>query len=418
MTNPLQRRRFLSLAGGTAGALALGACQWHEQVAESVSSSTTTPTSTSTSIVSDASVTPRPLLVVVNLGGGNDAINTVVPMSGRYHDLRPAIGIDDGDLLPVGDGHGMHPSLSPLLPYWDSGRLAIAQGVGIAGQSRSHFAATDTLFAGQAGYISTGWLGRWLDDHPQAGADPLLAVALGGGRSAVAGETASATIITRPEQFLLRTAPGMNATALSEVLLATAAPGTESTSSALDLVRAGVPKAMHAIDILEQIGSNESNVSLEPTSATTLLSVAAQIVQLNLSTEVVLVDLGGFDTHANQTATHASLLADVATGIANLLASIQESTSRDALVITTSEFGRRAEDNGSGTDHGAAGGSLLLGSSVRGGTIVGSLGLDRLVDGDLPIEVDTRSIYANAIDHLNGDASGVLGGEYDRLSLR
>jgi uncharacterized protein (DUF1501 family) len=418
--NPLPRRRFLSLAGGTAGALALGACEWQEQVAESVASSTTSSTiaSTSTSIVGTEPVATRPVLVVVNLGGGNDAINTVVPLTGKYHDLRPAVGIDDADLLPIGGGHGLHPSLAPLLPYWDSGELAVAQGVGIAGQSRSHFAATDALFAGQAEYSPTGWLGRWLDEHPQAGADPLLAVALGGGRSAAAGLTSSATVITRPKQFLLRTAPGMDATALSEVLLATAKPGSASASLALDLVRAGAPKAMHAISILEQIGTNADDTSLEPTSATTLLSVAAQIVQLNLSTEVVLVDLRGFDTHANQAATHAELLADVAKGIADLLATVQTATSRDVLVMTTSEFGRRAEDNGSGTDHGAAGSSLLLGSSVRGGQTVGALGLDRLVDGDLPIEIDTRSIYANAIDHLQGDALAVLGGEYERFALR
>lgn len=233
------------------------------------------------------------------------------------------------------------------------------------GQSRSHFAATDALFAGQVEYNASGWLGRWLDLHPNAGVDPLLAVALGGGRNAVVGQTASSTVITRPDQFLLQTAPGMDVSALADVLLATAtstnAVAGPNDVDALNTVRAGIPRAMEAIGILDQIGTNAESTSVNADSAQSLLAVAAQIVRLNLSTEVMMIDLGGFDTHAQQSDSHANLLGDLATGIDELLTTLDElDTPRDVVVLTTSEFGRRAEDNGSGTDHGSAGSSLMI----------------------------------------------------------
>lgn len=434
MASDLHRRRFLALTGGTAGALALGSCAWRDAVEQSIAESTTTsvPT-TSVSPTSTRDVAPtepadgslgdpgRPLLVVVNLGGGNDALNTVIPRSGSYHDLRPAVGIPDEQQLALSSDYALHPSLSPLLPYWERSSMAVVQGVGMEGQSRSHFAATDALFAGQVEYNASGWLGRWLDLHPNAGVDPLLAVALGGGRNAVVGQTASSTVITRPDQFLLQTAPGMDVSALADVLLATAtstnAVAGPNDVDALNTVRAGIPRAMEAIGILDQIGTNAESTSVNANSAQSLLAVAAQIVRLNLSTEVMMIDLGGFDTHAQQSDTHANLLGDLATGIDELLTTLAElDTPRDVVVLTTSEFGRRAEDNGSGTDHGSAGSSLMIGSGVTAG-IVGDLGVDRLVDGDLPIEVDTRSVYAAAIEHLGGSVEATLGGDFDSYDL-
>ncbi len=413
MSSSLNRRRFLTLAAASAGA-SLAGCSWREQVAESVASSTTTTPATLTSSSDPTSGSP-PLLVVVNLGGGNDALNTVVPTVGGYYDLRPNVRIEDTDLLALDDIHGLHPSLAPLLPQWEAGHLAVVQGIGLEGQTRSHFAATDAIFAGHAPASQTGWIGRWLDQHPNATTDPLLTIALGGGRGAVVGETAQATVITKPEQFLMQTAPGMSAEALTEVLIATASSGTASESNAMSMIRAGIPNAVHAVKVLDSVEVDPNTDAFGADSAQLLLAVAAQIVEVNLSTEVLFVDLGGFDTHGSQLATHADLLSDFAIGVAALL----ERTAgldRDVLVVTTSEFGRRGEDNGSGTDHGLAGSSLLIGASVDG-QIVGELAVDRLMNGDLPIEIDTRSLYANALSHLGADPDNILGGTFDRYSL-
>ncbi len=418
----LPRRDFLAMSGAAAGALALGACSWSDAVRDSVAASTSTTTpppvpapTTSTTIAPGAR--GRPLLVVVNLAGGNDGLNTVVPISGRYHDLRPDVGLSDGSLIELGSGFGLHPSLAPLEPFWQAGELAAVHGVGIPGQTRSHFAATDAWAAASTGYSPTGWLGRWLDTHPDAGLDPLLAVGLGGGRAAVSGLTASSTVINRPDQFLLQTAPGMDASDLADVLLATSSPAP-SDSDARTLVRAGIPKATNAVQILTEIGADPGITGLDASTAHSLLAVAARVVALNLSTEIITIEVGGFDTHAQQLGTHATLLDDVATGIATLFDDLAANgVERDVLVLTTSEFGRRAEDNGSGTDHGSAGAHLLIGSSVNGGQIVGDPGLDALDDGDLPITIDTRSLYANALDHLGGDPADVLDGEWDRYGL-
>ena len=414
-SSPLPRRRFLRLAGGTAGAMALGACSWNEAVRESVAASTTTVPASSTTTGPLVS-TGRPLLVVVNLGGGNDGLNTFVPDDGRYRDLRPSIGLDAADLLDTGAGFGLHQALAPIERHWHAGQMAVVQGLGLPEQSRSHFTATDVWFAGQPDVVPNGWLGRWLDLHPSAGTDPLLAVALGGGRSAVTGTTASSTVIARPDQFLLQTTPGMDADALADVLLATATPGV-GDGDALALVRQGIPRAVNAVQILDEIGTDDAVSSLEADSASGLLAVASRIVQLNLSTEVIMIDVGGYDTHANQLVTHESLLADLATGIDGFFAELESAgVDRDVVVMTTSEFGRRAQDNGSGTDHGTANSHLLIGGSVRGGRH-GELGLDRLVDGDLPIGIDTRSLYATALHHLGTDAGDVLSGPWEDLGI-
>ncbi|MGI9608524.1 MAG: DUF1501 domain-containing protein [Acidimicrobiales bacterium] len=417
MSNPpLPRRRFLTLAGGTAGALALGACSWSDGVRESVANTSTTVAPTTTGV---AAVPPsgRPLLVVVNMAGGNDALNTVVPLSGRYHDLRPAIALDDAELLPLTEGYALHPSLEPLMPWWDTGSLAAVYGLGIPGQSRSHFAATDAWSAASSDYSPTGWLGRWLDQHDQAGTDPLLAVGLGGGRATVTGHTASSTVINRPEQFLLEAAPGMDADALADVLLATARPSS-GDSDALAMVRAGIPRATNAVQILTEIADDADLVGIAGDTATTLMRVAARILALNLSTEVITVNIGGFDTHANQINTHADVLADLAAGIAAFHEEVDAAgVDRDVLIMSTSEFGRRAADNGSGTDHGAAGVQFLIGGAVNGGQIIGDPGLDRLIDGDLPFSIDTRSFYGAALEHLGGDPASILGSTYEELGI-
>ncbi len=412
---PLGRRRFLYLAGGTAGALAIGASQWEVGVRDSIATSTSVPSSTPTSSAgaTAATTTGRPLVIVVNLAGGNDSLNTFVPTAaaevGRYRDLRPAVGVDEADLIDVGTAVALHPSLAPIMPLWEANRAAAVLGLGIDGQGRSHFAATDTLFAGQTASADGGWVGRWLDTHPNAGEDPLLAVALGGGGSAVRGLTGSSTVIDDPDNFLLRTAPGMDVGQLSDVFLATASPGAApSSSTALDLVRTGIPRAVNAVDVLDQIEQEVDDASLESATATGLLRTAARLVELNLSTEVVFVEIGGFDTHANQVGTHDALLADVAQGIAEFFETVEAAApERNVLLVTTSEFGRRAADNGSGTDHGAGAGHLVVGPAMNE-PVVGTHGLDALIDGDLPISIPTTSLYAMAIRHLGGDPSAIL----------
>jgi uncharacterized protein (DUF1501 family) len=429
------RRRFLTVTAAATGAVIAGGATWAHLVGDQAqrARSSTTPSPPTTAIHSPtilASTTPAPtsgrILVVVQMGGGNDGLNTVVPVGqGRYHDLRPNIGLADDTLLTLTGlgGSGLHPALAPLASRWDAGHLGILQGVGFPDQGRSHFAAMDTWWAGSSGANrTTGWLGRWLDATGE-GANPLRGIALGEGSPALVGETAQATFVSDPALFRLRTPTGVDADALTDAFRSTAAP--LAPEPLLAAAQRSVPASFEAVDVLALAsgaggeGSPQATVGFggRPT-ATSLLETAAGIVELDVGTQVFVVGVSGFDTHAGQLANHERLLADVARGIDSFLSAMEVlGRADDVLVITTSEFGRRAQDNLSGgCDHGSGGTLFVLGQGVSG-RLVGEADLAHLVDGDVAIEVDTRSLYSVALDWLGGPTAEILDGEFDRYEL-
>lgn len=412
----LSRRRFLAAAAGGAGAAALGAGAWSRLVGEQVERAADR-TATTTGAEPDG----RRVLVVVQCDGGNDGLNTIVPTAdGRYRDLRPGLAVPEDQLIEVTglDGYALHPALAPLVPWWDRGRLAMIEGIGFEGQSRSHFEAMDLWWSATPGEPSTtGWLGRW-NDLTATTEDPLRVVTLGARSEAVTGDTTMATRVNDPAAFRLATPRGVAPEEITAAFLATAEP---VGPPALEDLQRAIPAAIDAVDLVAAatpaLGPGAQDEPLAP-SATSLLETAAGLIGLDVGTRVVVVGIGGFDTHAGQAERHPELLADVATGIARLLELVEgHGRAEDVLVVTTSEFGRRAAENGSaGTDHGNAGVLLACGSPVRGGR-VGETRLDALVEGDVPIDVDTRSLYAVALDWLGGPTDDVLGGSFDRYGL-
>ncbi len=419
----LSRRRFVSIAGAAAGTAALGATAWGTLVRESVDDAASEGPSTTTTL---PSATGR-VLVVVQLNGGNDALNTLVPATGTYYDQRPAVNVSEADVVGLAGhaDHGLHPSLEPLLQPWGAGELAIIAGVGIEGQTRSHFSAGDTWASAEVGVApTTGWIGRWLDATGEA-TNPLRGVSLGDGAAALRAETLQATAVGDPATFALLSSDASNAEQLAEAFLATSAP--LSPDETLGAAQMALPSALEAVELLEQAKVGGEGAMAEYDSAaptvTSLLDTTAGLIDLDVGTEVVVVGIGGFDTHAEQLAVHGGLLDDVAAGIVGFLEEIdRQGRHDDVLVLTTSEFGRRVGENASGgTDHGSAGVQFLAGAPVGGG-VVGTTDLDHLDDGDLQIEIDARSMYAAVLDWLGGDAAGsltdeVLGGSHDRLGL-
>jgi uncharacterized protein (DUF1501 family) len=425
------RRQFLVLAGGAAGSAVAGAGLWtalgrgqvHEEIARLPAAETPAPST---------------VLVVVQLGGGNDGLNTLVPADGRYRDARPTIAVPEADLaaLDVG-GHALHPALAPLVGRWRAGQVAAVQGVGFAGQSRSHFTAMDAWWSGTGGAASTtGWLGRWLDATEGPTANPLRAIALGAGAPALTGRVVLPTVVLSPAQFALRPPRGVDPAAIADALLATSAP--TDGGPWLVAARAAIPGALEAIRLFERVrtragdvpgetelgGASAPSAGATPAQApadsvTGLLQVAAGIIELDIGTRVVHVGTSGFDTHAGQAAAHAALLSDLGTGITAFFDRLEKAGAADrVLLMTTSEFGRRVAENGSaGTDHGGAGVQFLAAPAIRGGRVIGAAGLDRLVDGDLPIEIDARSLYAVGLDWLGGPTDELLGGRFDRYGL-
>jgi|SRR5581483_449095 len=407
----LTRRQFLGLSGGAA---VTGAAAWMGLLRDHAPSRGPTPPGADDHV-----------LVVVQLSGGNDALNTVVPLDGRYHDLRPTLGLDDSTLVPLAGEStvGLHPALAPLVPLWEAGQLAIVPDVGFASDSRSHFESLDVWWSASPDHTEqTGWLGRWLDATDLASDNPLVAIALGGGAVPALRSTRSqATAVNDLAGFDLKVPPGSDRDQLTDAFAATASPAV--SESLLAQAQRSVTSALRAVDVL---ASTQSNVPVEgddpdaaaagPVAAG--LAAAAKLIDLNLGTRVILVAAGGFDTHANQAATHQRLLDDLATGVSSFFTTLgQRGHAERVLLLTTSEFGRRAAENGSGgTDHGHGGVQFLAGPGARGG-LHGTVDVAHLADGDLPAAVDARTLYAAALSWLGGPTSELLAGHRDDLGL-
>jgi uncharacterized protein (DUF1501 family) len=214
------------------------------------------------------------------------------------------------------------------------------------------------------------------------------------------------------------------ATSAADACLASSSPA--STDALLASAQEAVSTAGRALDVLAKATTTGNAVEGDDNDAgattsgpiTSGLQAAAEVIDLGVGTRVLLVGGSGFDTHAQQAGTHASLLADLASGVAQFFTTLEQKGHLDkVLLLTTSEFGRRVAENGSGgSDHGLGGVHLLVGSSVAGG-VHGDVDLGDLVDGDLRAATDARSLYANALDWLGGPTDDVLGSTYDRLAL-
>lgn len=413
----ISRRRFLGLAGGAAGAAVTGTVLWSRLIDDQVNEH-----SSSSGSGANASRTPGRILVVVEQFGGNDGLNTLVPSSGRYRDARPTLGIPETDLVTLeGEtGYALHPALAPLAPLWAAGNLAAIHGLGFDDQTRSHFAAVDKWRAG-GGHAS--WLGRWLDATAGDQAEPLRAIALGSDTRILSAEHSLSTVIKEPESFQLLAppGPGTDADAVSAAFQATAVP--LSSDPLFAAAQNAIPATVEAVDVFERASDGAPQTSPDPGAppqkATRFFDTAARIVELDVGAEVLVIGIDGFDTHATQADHHHQLLADLGTGMSNFLDAMDALGRRDdVLIVTTSEFGRRVAENGSdGTDHGKGNVLFATGTGVNG-AIVGDAGLDRIDDeGDLPVAVDSRSLYAVALDWLGGPTDEILGGSFDRFGL-
>jgi uncharacterized protein (DUF1501 family) len=452
------RRQFLGFSGGAAAATAAGgAALWAGLLRDHVEEGRrlgAVPAPADGATVAPGPVRDRRVVVVVQLGGGNDGLATLVPADGRLRDLRPTLARPEAELLalPGVTGWSLAPELAPLVDHWNAGRLVAVEGIGMPDQSRSHFAAMDAWWTATDGPSSAGgWLGRWLDTtEAPGGPNPLRAIALGGGGPALAGARSLPTVVLDPARFTLAAPRGCSAAALTDAFLACAAPLSKDPTVAA--AQQAFPDTVRAIEALaaarvgpaattpsttapnspapNSIAPNDTVPGAVPSTTgaaaapatgpiTGLLDAAAGIIEQDVGTRVVLVSANGFDTHAGQSARHTTLLADLSVGIHRFLARVAAAgRADDVVVLTTSEFGRRVAENGSGgTDHGNASALFLAGAPVVGGRVVGEARLAALVDGDLPVVIDARSTYAAVLDWLGGPTDEVLGGSYDRLGL-
>ncbi len=364
---------------------------------------------------------PRTILVVLEMAGGNDGLSTVVPHGDdEYYRLRRTTALKPGEVLPVGDGLGLHPRLVPLHRLWREGDLGIVLGVGYPQPNRSHFKSMDIWQAADpAGRrVGTGWLGRALDHGGDAlDAGPEGAVNVGEELPfALAARTNQAISFRRAEAY--RWIGREKEQAAFEALNA----ATAGDHVLPWLHRKGADALASSVRVRRAVGRYRPGAEY-PRRGTLGrdLSLVAALIAGGLPTRIYTVKTGGFDTHTGQRARHDRLMEDLGAASAAFFDDLKAHGAADRVALVTfSEFGRRPKENGSGgTDHGTAGPCFVLGPGVTGGLYGRQPSLDHLDgNGDLVFTTDFRSLYATVLDRWLGvDPSPVLGKRYPTLGL-
>ncbi|MEA3152494.1 MAG: hypothetical protein QOK44_83 [Betaproteobacteria bacterium] len=356
---------------------------------------------------------PRPdysnLLILIELKGGNDGLNTVIPYSsGEYYSLRPRNAIPRDQVLQLDSATGLHPALEPLMPLWRSRELAIVQGMGYPSPNLSHFRSIEIwdTAANSSEYLNEGWLTRAFVQTPPARSFAADGVIVGAAElGPMAGSGTRAIALTNPEQFIRQAR--------------FAAPTMQASSGALRHILKVESDIVHAAAGITADYPLQTEFAKTPFG--NAIRTAAQVVASKAGVAAIKVSLNGFDTHSAQQGTQARLLKDLAEGLAALKSALVETGRwQSSLILTYAEFGRRpAENQSGGTDHGTASAHFVLGGRVKGGLYGEAPSLNRLDgNGNLARSVDFRELYATVLERWWGtDSAAVLRGRYTPLDL-
>ncbi|HEY3996390.1 MAG TPA: DUF1501 domain-containing protein [Mycobacterium sp.] len=370
----MNRRRFLIAGAGAVGLLSGAlAVDWHD-------------------LLQAAQDNPLPpgagVLVLCTLYGGNDGINTLIPYADNaYHDARPELAYASGDVLHLDQQLGLNPAMKGLAQLWNQQHLAIVRGVGYPQPDHSHFRSMDIWqTASPAEPVSTGWIGRWLD---ATGDDPLRAVNIGAVLPPLAiGAKHTAAALS----------PGGGVAAAGKFDTIMDALGHDDPSDTP--VMAAVCRAYRAARTTDTTFKSVKPAEKQPNSLTSQLSMVAAAVKARVPTRVYTVQLGGFDTHANERNTQQRLLQTFDEAVTPFL---QQVAGSNVVLMAYSEFGRRVRANASqGTDHGTAGPVFVAGTPVKGGFYGEEPSLTDLDNGDLKYTNDFRDVYHELLDRTVG----------------
>ena len=344
------------------------------------------------------------ILVLIELKGGNDGLNTLIPYADpAYVALRPKIGIARDDVVQLTDRAGLHSALAPLAGLWRDRHLAVLQGVGYPEPNLSHFRSIEIwdTASNSAEFLPEGWLTRAFAFAPTPRTFAADGVVIGSSElGPLAGGGTRAIALASTEQFLRR----------AKLAQPSTAPGNQALAHIVK-VEADVVQAAARL-----AGRHDLRTEFPPGNFGNAIRTACQIIANPSGVAVVRVTLSGFDTHTNQVATQARLFAEVAGGIVALQHALDElGRWNDTLILTYSEFGRRPRENMSGgTDHGTANVQFALGGRVAGGLYGAPPDLDRLsTDGNPAYALDFRGVYATVLDHWWGvDSRASLGARF------
>lgn len=379
-------------------------------------------------------------LVLIQLAGGNDGINTVVPLDqmSDYNRLRANVALPENRLLKLTDKTALHPSMVGMKSLYDSGRLAVMQGVAYPGSNFSHFRSTDIWMTASDfnETVNTGWLGRYLDSqfpnypvgYPSNAMPDPLAIQISASPSlTLKGTNAPMGVNVQDPAAFQRLVSGTSVNGF------TTTPDTAAGQQIAYIRQVQAQSETYAGVIKKAYDSARNLATYTPTGVNTLadqLAIVARLIAGGLKTRVYLVTLGGFDTHAQQVVatdrtlgSHATLLARLSEGISSFQEDLRLNKVDDKVVgMTFSEFGRRVQSNvSSGTDHGTSAPVFVFGKNVRGGVLGTNPSLTNLDNGNLRMQYDFRQIYASILRQWfgtnNSEYAAVLGKDFTTLPL-
>jgi len=366
------------------------------------------------------------ILVVVQLSGGNDGLNTVIPFRDPlYAKNRVVLRLATSQVLKINGDVGLHPQMTGFEALLKRRQLVVVQGVGYPNPNRSHFRSMDIWHSAQPASESPrdGWLGRSVDAWTEMRRELRDAPALHlGGQQlplALASRGTAVPSVENVEQFRFRTDGGAVPLDSLRTLSESSRP---DSGGLLDFVRRSTLGAYVSSEQVRQAVSTPSTgASYPPFALARKLQTIGQLIDAGLSTQIYYVSLNGFDTHSNQLAAHGTLLSEFAGAIDAFMKDMQQRGHADrVIVLGFSEFGRRVQENASqGTDHGTAGPVFLAGGKVKSGVIGDHPRLDDLdSEGDVKFHTDFRRIYASLLDRwLACDSNKVLGAKFEPLDL-
>lgn len=372
----------------------------------------------------------RKILVIVQLAGGNDGLNTVIPMNNSaYTAARPGIAIPTAQALSLNGSVGLHPSLTRIRSRYDLGQVGVVQGVSYPNPNRSHFRGTDIWESAVPTRLeSKGWVGRYLETCGCQRPDHLEAMTVGSTQTAGTFWTEMALVpaVASISNFRYTSVNGGSSTSAraqqaSEIATLRAGLAQSEGTQQGELLRQSILIALTDAEILASAATGYTPRGTYPANGFgNSMKLIAQLVAADVGTSIFYVSLGGFDTHSGQLSAHASLLSTLDQSIDGFMYDMEQINKLDDVTLMTfSEFGRRVAQNGSaGTDHGVAAPMFVIGGAVAGGLHGTYPSLTDLTSGDLKMSVDFRSVYAAVLEKwLNVPSTGILEGSFPSLGL-
>ena len=360
-------------------------------------------------------------LVVIQLSGGNDSLNMVIPFKDKlYYKARPTLGIQQDDVLKASKYQGFNPAMKEFKALYDAGRLSVINSVGYPNPNRSHFRSMDIWQSASDAneYLNTGWIGRYLSALPGELRSPHIAIEVDSNLDlALKGNSITGISMEHPDKLYDSISRGLfrPLTKLNK---------SSSSNPNLDYIHEIMNETVSSVDYIHQklstqnIPAGNKNVKGKLSGN---LSVIAGLIKANLSTRVYYTTMPGFDTHVNQSPQQTRLFTELSKSVGSFVNELDNSNHMDdVLILIFSEFGRRVAQNASnGTDHGCAGNILLVGNNLKKtGFYNDPPDLELLDNGDIRYKVDFRSVYATVLDkHLGADHKQVLGKSFPVLDF-